>query len=245
MRHFEVGDTYPSKFRLVFSVGYYEVWVKSPDSSGSYYLERIPGDAVRSGWESVVASLLGMADLSVPTADGERSVTLAPSSQRQTHRGEPVSGVAHMPQALSEKVVTRALWWIYHCEGTEWQELWRTIPANCLIYEARRSTPLQGTSAARALYVVLRSLAEGLSLADTRTGKILDILKKVEAQKDFVSIVRDMSDAAKQQEVSAMVARISRQAVQGRVAYVAWMADTYGEGALSDEERSLLRVRLG
>ena len=33
MRHFEVGDTYPSKFRLVFSVGYYEVWVKSPDSS--------------------------------------------------------------------------------------------------------------------------------------------------------------------------------------------------------------------
>jgi len=33
LRHFEVGDTYPSKFRLVFSVGYYEVWVKSPDSS--------------------------------------------------------------------------------------------------------------------------------------------------------------------------------------------------------------------
>ena len=211
----------------------------------SYYLERIPGDAVRGGWESVVASMLGMANLSVPlqgatpAADREGSVTPASSSQRQPRRGEPVSCVAHMPQALSEKVVTRALWWIYRCEGTEWQELWRAIPATCLIYEARRSTP------ARALYMVLRSLAEGLSLADTRTGRVLDILKKVEAQKDFVSIVRDMSDAAKQQEVSAMVARISRQAVQGRVAYVAWMADTYGEWALSDEERSLLRMRSG
>lgn len=211
----------------------------------SYYLERIPGDAVRGGWESVVASMLGMANLSVPlqgatpAADREGSVTPASSSQRQPRRGEPVSCVAHMPQALSEKVVTRALWWIYRCEGTEWQELWRAIPATCLIYEARRSTP------ARALYMVLRSLAEGLSLADTRTGKVLDILKKVEAQKDFVGIVRNMSDAAKQQEVSAMVARISRQAVQGRVAYVAWMADTYGEWALSDEERSLLRMRSG
>lgn len=211
----------------------------------SYYLERIPGDAVRSGWESVVSSMLGMANLSVPTVDREGSVTLASSSQRQMHRGERVSNVAHMPQVLSEKVTTRALWWIYHCEGTEWQELWRTIPANCLIYEARRSTPLQGASPAGVLYMVLRSLAEGLSLADTRTGKVLDILKKVEAQKDFVGIVRNMSDAAKQQEVSAMVARISRQAVQGRVAYVAWMADTYGEGALSDEERSLLRMRSG
>ena len=33
LRHFEVGDSYLIKFRVIFSVGYYEVWVKAPDSS--------------------------------------------------------------------------------------------------------------------------------------------------------------------------------------------------------------------
>ena len=33
LRHFEVGDSHLIKFRVIFSVGYYDVWVKAPDSS--------------------------------------------------------------------------------------------------------------------------------------------------------------------------------------------------------------------
>lgn len=207
----------------------------------SYYLERIPGQSVRDGWETVVRSVMDSppaepschemrTESSPRAASGDTGISVARSSW---------ANAPGMPKPLPEKVVFRALWWIYHCEGTDLQDLWGTIPAAHLIYEARRSP------SSAVLVMVLRSMAEGTPPSGAKTGKVLDILKKVEAQEEFVTIARNMSDAAKRQEISAMVAKLSRQAVRGRVAYVAWMADTYGEGALSDEERSLLKMRMG